>query len=137
MGVLELGNGIYVSISMNGSDTPVTRPETDNTGLSSRDRCWESCPGAFLYRTKFSNNEGNDNFLKEKTFQQLRYPANTSVVIDGLRANCRYCISHQAVYETGTSDFGQKHYITTSLRVNRKIYLLHNIRLWEWNKAIQ
>ena len=31
---LELGNGIYVSIS----DTPVTRPETDNAGLSSRDR---------------------------------------------------------------------------------------------------
>ena len=23
---------------MNGSDTPVTRPETDNAGLSSRDR---------------------------------------------------------------------------------------------------
>ena len=34
---LELGNGIYVSISMNGSDTPVTRPETDNAGLSSQD----------------------------------------------------------------------------------------------------
>ena len=38
---LELGNGIYVSISMNGSDTPVTRPETDKAGLSSRDR-WDS-----------------------------------------------------------------------------------------------
>ena len=34
----ELKNGIYMSISMNGSDTPVTRPETDNAGLSSRDR---------------------------------------------------------------------------------------------------
>ena len=31
-------NGIYVSISINGSDTPVTRPETDKAGLSSRDR---------------------------------------------------------------------------------------------------
>ena len=34
----ELGNGIYVSISKYGSDTPVTRPETDKAGLSSRDR---------------------------------------------------------------------------------------------------
>ena len=34
--LLGLGNGIYVSISMNGSDTPVTRPETDNAGLSSK-----------------------------------------------------------------------------------------------------
>ena len=33
-----LGNGIYVSISKYGSDTPVTRPETDKAGLSSRDR---------------------------------------------------------------------------------------------------
>ena len=33
-----IGNGIYVSISMNGSDTPVTRPETNKAGLSSRDR---------------------------------------------------------------------------------------------------
>ena len=32
------GNGIYVSISKYGSDTPVTRPETDKAGLSSRDR---------------------------------------------------------------------------------------------------
>ena len=32
------GNDINVSISMNGSDTPVTRPETDKAGLSSRDR---------------------------------------------------------------------------------------------------
>ena len=35
---LGLGNGIYVSISKYGSDTPVTRPETDKAGLSSRDR---------------------------------------------------------------------------------------------------
>ena len=34
----ELGNGIYVSISINGSDTPVTRPEADKAGLSPRDR---------------------------------------------------------------------------------------------------
>ena len=34
----ELGNNIYVSISINGSDTPVTRPETDKAGQSSRDR---------------------------------------------------------------------------------------------------
>ena len=34
----ELGNCIYVSISKYGSDTPVTRPETDKAGLSSRDR---------------------------------------------------------------------------------------------------
>ena len=34
----EAGNGIYVSISKYGSDTPVTRPETDKAGLSSRDR---------------------------------------------------------------------------------------------------
>ena len=34
----EQGNGIYVSISKYGSDTPVTRPETDKAGLSSRDR---------------------------------------------------------------------------------------------------
>ena len=32
------GNDIYVSISKYGSDTPVTRPETDKAGLSSRDR---------------------------------------------------------------------------------------------------
>ena len=32
------GNCIYVSISKYGSDTPVTRPETDKAGLSSRDR---------------------------------------------------------------------------------------------------
>ena len=32
------GNDIYVSISINGSDTPVTRPETDKAALSSRDR---------------------------------------------------------------------------------------------------
>ena len=32
------GNGIYVSISKYGSDTPVTRPEIDKAGLSSRDR---------------------------------------------------------------------------------------------------
>ena len=32
------GNDINVSISMNGSDTPVTRPETDKAGQSSRDR---------------------------------------------------------------------------------------------------
>ena len=31
-------NGIYVSISKYGSDTPVTRPETDKAGLSSQDR---------------------------------------------------------------------------------------------------
>ena len=39
--VLPVGrkeNGIYVSISKYGSDTPVTRPETDKAGLSSRDR---------------------------------------------------------------------------------------------------
>ena len=35
---LEFGNDIYVSISMNGSDTPVTRPETDKAGQSSRER---------------------------------------------------------------------------------------------------
>ena len=29
---------LRVYISMNGSDTPVTRPETDIAGLSSRDR---------------------------------------------------------------------------------------------------
>ena len=34
----KLGNCIYVSISKYGSDTPVTRPETDKAGLSSRDR---------------------------------------------------------------------------------------------------
>ena len=34
----ELGNFICVSISKYGSDTPVTRPETDKAGLSSRDR---------------------------------------------------------------------------------------------------
>ena len=34
----ELGNDINVSISINGSDTPVTRPETDRAGQSSRDR---------------------------------------------------------------------------------------------------
>ena len=34
----ELGNGIYVSISKEGSDTPVTRPETDKAGQSPRDR---------------------------------------------------------------------------------------------------
>ena len=34
----EVGNGINVSISINGSDTPVTRPETDKAGQSSRDR---------------------------------------------------------------------------------------------------
>ena len=34
----DQGNGIYVSISKYGSDTPVTRPETDKAGLSSRDR---------------------------------------------------------------------------------------------------
>ena len=33
-----MGNDIYVSISIYGSDTPVTRPETDKAGLSSRDR---------------------------------------------------------------------------------------------------
>ena len=33
-----MGNCIYVSISKYGSDTPVTRPETDKAGLSSRDR---------------------------------------------------------------------------------------------------
>ena len=33
-----LGNGIYVSISNEGSDTPVTRPETDKAGQSPRDR---------------------------------------------------------------------------------------------------
>ena len=32
------GNDINVSISTNGSDTPVTRPETDKAGLSSRER---------------------------------------------------------------------------------------------------
>ena len=36
--IWELGNFIYVSISKYGSDTPVTRPETDKAGLSSRDR---------------------------------------------------------------------------------------------------
>ena len=35
---MGMGNCIYVSISINGSDTPVTRPETDKAGLSSRDR---------------------------------------------------------------------------------------------------
>ena len=34
------GNCIYVSISKYGSDTPVTRPETDKAGLSSRDRIY-------------------------------------------------------------------------------------------------
>ena len=34
----KLGNCIYLSISNYGSDTPVTRPETDKAGLSSRDR---------------------------------------------------------------------------------------------------
>ena len=29
LGKREAGNGIYVSISKYGSDTPVTRPETD------------------------------------------------------------------------------------------------------------
>ena len=38
IGTGKLGNGIYVSISKYGSDTPVTRPETDKAGLSSRDR---------------------------------------------------------------------------------------------------
>ena len=33
----ETGNRINVSISINGSDTPVTRPETDKAGQSSRD----------------------------------------------------------------------------------------------------
>ena len=33
-----MGNDINVSLSMNGSDTPVTRPETDKAGLSFRDR---------------------------------------------------------------------------------------------------
>ena len=36
--IIWVGNGIYVSISKHGSDTPVTRPETDKAGLSSRDR---------------------------------------------------------------------------------------------------
>ena len=35
---LEFGNDIYVSIFMNGSDTPVTRPDTDKAGQSFRDR---------------------------------------------------------------------------------------------------
>ena len=35
---MGMGNDIYVSISIYGSDTPVTRPETDKAGLSSRDR---------------------------------------------------------------------------------------------------
>ena len=34
----DLGNGIYASISNEGSDTPVTRPETDKAGQSPRDR---------------------------------------------------------------------------------------------------
>ena len=34
----ERENDIYVSISIYGSDTPVTRPETDKAGLLSRDR---------------------------------------------------------------------------------------------------
>ena len=34
----EQGNDINVSVSINGSDTPVTRPETDKAGQSSRDR---------------------------------------------------------------------------------------------------
>ena len=37
-GLKGKGNGIYVSISKYCSDTPVTRPETDKAGLSSRDR---------------------------------------------------------------------------------------------------
>ena len=36
--LLDLGNGIYVSISNEGTDTPVTRPETDKAGQSPRDR---------------------------------------------------------------------------------------------------
>ncbi|XP_041361754.1 uncharacterized protein LOC121377736 [Gigantopelta aegis] len=80
---------------------------------------WDPCPGAFLYRTKFSNTDGNDNFFKEITFQQLKYPDTTSVVIDGLRNNCNYCISLQAVYPDGMSDFGEKHYVLTPQKINR------------------
>ena len=32
------GTGNDINVSMNGSDTPVTRPETDKAGQSSRDR---------------------------------------------------------------------------------------------------
>ena len=49
LGNREQGNGIYVSISKYGSDTPVTRPETDKAGLSSRDRFFPiSSKGSFI-----------------------------------------------------------------------------------------
>ena len=64
----HIGNGIYVSISMNGSDTPVTRPETDNAGLSSRDRSQHkgmfsfiSCGCGCFRINNNNNNDDNDN----------------------------------------------------------------------------
>ena len=46
------GNDINVSISMNGSDMPVTRPETDKAGLSSQDRNAHITNDEYLYMSE-------------------------------------------------------------------------------------
>ena len=48
------GNGIYVSISKYGSDTPVTRPETDKAGLSSRDRYTDVEKHVYIANAQYS-----------------------------------------------------------------------------------